>query len=247
MTDLSVVMHCHSTWSYDGSWSLAGIARLFGGLGHHVVMMSEHDTGFDPQSFAAYRAACAAASTGRCTLVPGIEYSSPDNDIHILCWGLDAFLAEHRPVAETLERVAAAGGVAVLAHPVRREAWRAYDDRWTPLLSGVEIWNRKSDGIAPGERAMDLAARTGLPAVAGMDFHRARQIWSLSNRVAAGGARPPEAAVVSAIGAGALCPRSFGRPLLGADGAVSEAALARARRHERLRRRVLALARRHRR
>ena len=70
---MKVVLHAHSTWSYDGQWELPRIARLYGALGVDAVMMTEHDTGFDPESFAAYRAACEAASTRRCRLIPGIE------------------------------------------------------------------------------------------------------------------------------------------------------------------------------
>ena len=92
---ISIALHNHSRWSYDGSWSLKGLARFFGTLGYDAVMMTEHDTGFDPDAFAAYRAECAAASTVRCRIIPGIEYSSPDNRIHILTWGLESFLAEH--------------------------------------------------------------------------------------------------------------------------------------------------------
>lgn len=180
MTLVRAVLHAHSTWSYDGHWSLPAIARLYGALGIRAVMMSEHDSGFAPDSFAAYRAACAAASTPQCTLIPGIEYSSPDNDIHILTWGLDRFLAEHRPVAETLAAVRAAGGVAVFAHPARRSAWRKFDSSWVPLLSGIELWNRKSDGISWGIEAALLIRNTGLPATVGQDFHSVRQLWPLT-------------------------------------------------------------------
>jgi len=48
MKPLRVVLHANSTWSYDGRWSLVGIARLYGALGVGAVMMTEHDTGFDP-------------------------------------------------------------------------------------------------------------------------------------------------------------------------------------------------------
>jgi predicted metal-dependent phosphoesterase TrpH len=236
VTSLNVVLHAHSEWSYDASWPLPAIARLFGALGVGAVMMTEHDDGFSGARFADYRAACAAASTPRCALIPGIEYSSPDNDIHILTWGLDRFLGEHRPVAETLAGVAAAGGVAVFAHPARRDAWARYEDAWTPLLSGVEIWNRKTDGLAPGARALELMRRTGLPGLAGVDFHRINQVYPLDHRLAAAGA-DAGAAVVAAIRAGALAPRAFRRGLDLAGGFAGHA------RAERLRRRAARILR----
>lgn len=216
---LRAVLHAHSTWSYDGHWSLSAIARIYGAMGVRAVMMSEHDTGFDPGSFAAYRAACAAASTARCTLIPGIEYSSPDNDIHILTWGMSRFLAEHRPVAETLGGVRDAGGVAVFAHPVRRAAWQQFDIAWVPYLAGVELWNRKSDGISWGIEALTLIRDTGLPATVGQDFHRLRQIWPLTQAFdLADEPKPLEQALVAALHDGHTMPLAFRRPFLDSAG-----------------------------
>jgi hypothetical protein len=184
--------------------------------------MSEHDTGFEPARFEAYRAACAAASRYGALLVPGIEYSSPDNDIHILTWGVEHFLTEHRPVGETLSRVAEADGVAIFAHPARRAAWKSYDPDWTPLLHGIELWNRKADGIAWGREALDLIGLTGLPATVGHDFHRLRQLyplWQGVQRPASGGDREAWGSVIlDALRAGHTVPYAFGRPLLDADG-----------------------------
>ncbi len=217
---LRVVLHAHSLWSYDGRWPLERIARTYGRLGADVVMMTEHDTGFDPGRFAEYRAACHAASTARCRLVPGVEYSSEDNDIHILTWGLPGFLAEHRPVPETLRAVRPAGGAAVFAHPVRRAAWQRFDPDWVPLLDGIELWNRKSDGISWGEEARALIAEHGLPATVGHDFHRGRQIWPLAQRFVVPGQvlDDPDAlerALVAELRAGRTRPTAFGRPLRG--------------------------------
>ncbi len=212
-------MHAHSTWSYDGHWELAHIARLYGALGVDAVMMSEHDTGFDPARFGQYRAACVAASIRSCTLIPGIEYSSPDNDIHILTWGLDRFLAEHRPVLETIKAVSEAGGAAVFAHPIRRRAWAAFDPAWVSHLNGIELWNRKSDGVTWGREAERLIADTGLPGTVGQDFHRSRHLYPLTMTLP-----PPiddlEAGLVAALRAGQMRPEAFRRPLLDGDGTI---------------------------
>ncbi len=232
---MRIVLHAHSEWSYDGSWTLPALARLFGRMGADAVLMTEHDTGFDPARFGEYRAACAAASTSACRLVPGIEYSSPDNAVHILTWGLTEFLAESRPTLETLERAAGQGGAAVLAHPARREAWRLFDPAWIPLLSGIELWNRKTDGVAPGAEARRLLAETGLPPTVGMDFHRSRHLWPLDHVLEAARHEDAETAAVAAIRAGALTPCAFRRPLAAGDGARRTPGHDRA---ERLRRRL---------
>lgn len=234
MKTIHAVLHAHSTWSHDGHWPLARIARLYGALGVRAVMMTEHDTGFDPESFDAYRAACARASTRRCTLIPGIEYSSPDNAIHILTWGLDRFLAAGRPVDVTLRDVRAHGGVAILAHPVRRDAWRRFDPAWAPHLAGIELWNRKSDGVLWGARAWELLQETGLPPTVGQDFHRLRQLYPLTMRFRVDGARPLAPQLIAALAAGEGAPRAFWRPLVGEGGKpkrAPHAALEGLRRH----------------
>jgi predicted metal-dependent phosphoesterase TrpH len=248
---LRVVLHVHSAWSYDGHWQLARVARLFGRLGAGAVMMTEHDTGFAPEGlaqarFAEYRAACAAASTRACRLIPGIEYSDPGNDVHILTWGLGRFLGAGRPVEATLADVREAGGVAVLAHPARRDAWRLFRDAWVPLLDGVEIWNRKTDGLAPGVQALALQTATGLAPTVGVDFHRLRHFYPLDHLAdaaawpgdapgdafgdAPGETRPEagpeaglEAGLVRAIRAGGLVPRAWGRPLVRAGRPIAGA------------------------
>ena len=219
MTPLNVVLHAHSTWSYDGRWPLEKIARLYGAMGVDVVMMTEHDTGFNPNRFGEYRDQCAAASTSRCRLVPGIEYSCPDNDIHILTWGLPTFLAEHRPVDETLARVADAEGVAIFAHPIRRDAWAKFDPAWVPHLHGIELWNRKSDGIAPGTQAEAMIRDTDLPATVGHDFHKLRHVWPLTMQIKADRAYP-EQGLAAALRAGEATPRAFRRPLIAPDGTI---------------------------
>ncbi len=217
---LNVVLHAHSLWSYDGHWTLAEIAEFFGARGVDVVMMSEHDTGFEPGSFDDYRAECASASTGKCTLVPGIEYSSPDNDIHILTWGLDHFLSEHQPVLETLQKVKSAGGVAIFAHPVRRQAYLKFEEAFVPYLDGIEVWNRKSDGVAPGKEAKSLIAKSGLSATVGVDFHHIRHYWPLTHRTNVSG-DDLEQELVRAIRERRLQPMLMGRSILNAQDEIS--------------------------
>ena len=210
-----VALHAHSRWSYDADWPLARIARTFGRLGAAAVLMSEHDTGFEGERFSEYLDECRAAGTARCALVPGIEYSCPDNDVHILVWGLDRFLGASRPVLDTLRDVAEQGGIAVLAHPVRRAAWRLYSPDWRPYLAGIEIWNRKADGLAPGGDALDLVRGSGLAATTGVDFHRAQQLWPLMNEIVVDAALPLEAGLIEGIRAGRVEPCAFGARLLG--------------------------------
>ena len=237
-----VVMHAHSEWSYDADWPLERIAAVMPRFGARVVMMCEHDTGFPADKFNAFRDACATASTDTCLLIPGIEYSDPDNAVHMPTWGLSRFLGEGRPVLQNLEEIAANDGAAIFAHPARRDVWSIFDPQWTPLLTGLEIWNRKTDGIAPGREAVRLLQETNLQPVVGMDFHRRNHLWPLTNKMEVRG-DISEASVVDALRAGRVTPCAFGRPLVDKHGAIRQAghiqaeSLRRFLRHHVLRRR----------
>lgn len=204
MTGFRAAAHVHSCWSDDATWKLPDIAAAFSERGYAVVLLADHSREFPPARLAEYHAACAEASTDRVLLVPGIEYNDPDNLVHVPVWGDVPFYGATPRIGELLSAVAADGGSAVLAHPWRRDAWRRYDPAWTPLLTGVEVWNRKYDGIAPNRHAAALAEREGLPAFAAIDFHTRRQLFPLAMRLDLEVERPSVAAVYGALRAGAF-------------------------------------------
>ena len=172
--------HIHSDWSYDGKWSLSELASEFGRRGFRVVMMTEHDRGFTEDRRRAHREECARASSDTVLLLPGIEYSDAANTVHVLVWGDVPFLGEALPTLELLDKVKAAGGLAVMAHPTRRKAWQRFHPSWAGGLLAIEIWNRKTDGWAPSRTASTLISDSGLPCFAGMDFHTRHQMFPLS-------------------------------------------------------------------
>jgi hypothetical protein len=211
MSLVRVAAHVHSTWSYDGEWKLADLARAFARRGYDAVLMSEHDRTFDEERWEAFGAACATASAGGALLVPGIEYSDGANLVHVPVWGADAFLGRDRPTGDLLRAARAVGAVAVLAHPDRRDAWRSFAPEWLALAHGVEIWNRKVDGWAPGAAGLALAARHDrLSPFVGLDFHSGRQFFPLAMSGPLDGALST-GALLGVLRAGALRPMAFGR------------------------------------
>ena len=170
--------HLHSAWSYDGSWAIDAMVEAFASRGYRVMMMTEHDAGFTAERYAQFREACARATTDQMLVVPGMEYSDPDNRVHVLVWGTP-FLGEGLKTDALLDAVDAHAGHAILAHPARRAAWQCFSVRWADTLLGIEVWNRKYDGVAPGDAASRLLdAGTAVPFV-GLDFHTARQFFPL--------------------------------------------------------------------
>jgi hypothetical protein len=178
--EVLAVCHVHSLWSYDGSWSLEELSAKFSGRGCRILMMTEHDRGFTVSRLNEYREACAKVSSNEILLVPGIEYSDPANRVHILVWGDLPFLGEGLPTTEMLKRVKAADGVAVLAHPSRKNAWQCFESQWAGQLLGIEVWNRKYDGWAPSETASPLLETADAIPFVGLDFHTQRQSFPLA-------------------------------------------------------------------
>ncbi len=206
---IKVACHVHSNWSYDGKWSLEEIASAFSKRGYQVVMITEHDRGFSEQRRLEHREACREASSSKILLLPGIEYSDGSNCVHILVWGDVPFVGADVDTGILLSAVAAAGGVAVLAHPSRKEAWRKFDPSWASNLVGIESWNRKTDGWAPSRDAQPLLKTSGALPFVGLDFHDQRQFFPLAINLEI---LPPvsEAAVLESICAKRCNFKAFG-------------------------------------
>ena len=177
---VAAACHIHSDWSYDGKWTLPELAGEFVREGYRVLMMTDHDRGFSESRQLQHREACAQASSENILVVPGIEYSDPQNVVHILVWGPVPFLGEGLPTLEILKGVKAAGGFAVMAHPSRRQAWKVFDPVWSEYLLGMEVWNRKADGWAPSPDAQRLMKGTSLLPFVCLDFHAKNQMFPLS-------------------------------------------------------------------
>jgi len=209
---LQAACHVHSDWSYDGKWSLERIAKNFSKRGYQVVMVTEHDRGFSETRRLEHREACRNASSDRVLMVPGIEYSDGANCVHILAWGNVPFVGENMETEKILRAAADCGGVAVLAHPSRKQAWRSFDPALSPGLLGIEYWNRKTDGWAPSPNAGDLLRATGVLPFVGLDFHEPRQFFPLAMLL---DINPPltEESVLDALRAKRCSPQAFGLPV----------------------------------
>jgi hypothetical protein len=208
VTEVRIAAHVHSDWSYDGSWTLAKLAEAFADRKYQAVLTAEHDRTFDAVRWEEYRVACAEASTDQVRIVPGIEYSDPENLVHVPVWGAEVFLGRARPTGELLADAHELGTVAVIAHPSRRDAWRTLQPDWLALASGIEVWNRKYDGWGPSSLGLELVKRNDLLPVVGLDFHTARQFFPLAM---VGDISEPldDAVIVDALRAGRLAPTAF--------------------------------------
>ena len=123
---------------------------------------------------------------------------------------LTPFLGEARETDQLLTDAAEEGGAAVLAHPGRREAWKALGEIEISRLAGVEVWNRKYDGWAPGRAGVGLAERhRDLVPFFGLDFHTARQFHPIGMSFDIEGAAAADA-IVDALLSHRCGPVAFG-------------------------------------
>ena len=188
--------HVHSDWSYDGKWSLERIAKVFSERGYDVVFLCEHCRTFDADRWCDYQEACSVVSEGA-KLVPGIEYSDPDNIVHVPVWGCPIFIGSERPTKELIRGIEHhEKAFSVLAHPVRRNAWSRVSKDLLDAVDGIEIWNRKTDGFAPSSLA-DEIVETGKRLLASLDFHHDRQRFPMHVDIDC----PPDASCESIIAA----------------------------------------------
>jgi hypothetical protein len=192
---ITAAFHVHSEWSYDAEIPLSEIAALFHDKQCDAVFMCEHDRGFSQDRLDDYTRACEQAGLAGPLLVPGIEYADPEDRVHVPVWGPVPFLGEEVPTGELLRAVAAHGGAAVLAHPVRRDAWKTFVPEWLELCGGIEIWTRKWDGWAPNPRACQIAEEAGLVGFGALDLHRQHQMFPLRMELELDGALSVESCV----------------------------------------------------
>jgi len=186
MRRLRLASHIHTHRSDDSDWGLERLVRVLRRAGFHGALVCDHDRTMDDAGWRALQLECdRVGNDRRFVLIPGIEYQDPDHVVHLPVFGRAPFYGRSPVIGEVLRRVRGDGGAAVFAHPARREAWRRFEPAWATGLSGVEVWNRKYDGIRPGTWATAAAREHGIPSFTALDWHGPRQLYPLAMSVPA--------------------------------------------------------------
>lgn len=213
MRELVLAPHIHTSASDDSDWDLERLCRWLGRSGFDGALVCDHDRTMNPARWQALQALCDAVGDRRSFLVvPGVEYQAPDHVVHIPVYGYGRFHGRSPDIDELL--LGAAGtGAAVFAHPARRDAWRQFNPAWAPQLVGIEVWNRKYDGVSPNSWALGATREHEIPPLAALDWHGPRQLFPLALRVADPGPgrnRARAGAVVAALRAREVRATAFG-------------------------------------
>ena len=156
-------LHSHSRYSPDSRLDPVDLAKAARRAGLDGVAITDHN------SLAGARAAKEYADGLHDFLViPAIEISSSEG--HVLGYGVREAIPRDLPPRETVERIVAAGGVAVAAHPYR--FWSGLGEGATVAapFAAYEVANART--LRRGNtRAVALADRQSVGHVGGSDAH----------------------------------------------------------------------------
>jgi hypothetical protein len=178
---IKCALHVHSTFSSDGTLSIAELAGWYRARGYAFLAMAEHAEDLDDGKLGRLVEDCARSSDERFCILPGVEFSL-NHDTHILGVGFARRLSERDP-SRIAARIHDAGGFSVLAHP-RRGGW-AFPNRVLRAVDAVEIWNIGYDGkyLPPIESLRKFKRirriKPGLLAVASHDLHRTPSFYDV--------------------------------------------------------------------
>jgi hypothetical protein len=178
---MNIMIHAHTTYSSDGELSPAQLAFLARWHGFDAVLVSDHFESLRDETFARLVAECRAVSD--CLLIPGYERSF--GGYHILALGVDVWF-DDRDILRWCDNVRSAGGIAVVAHPVR------YSHRIPAAIleavDAVEVWNSKfayDGGLGPNPQAYCLLGRNRYP-LCSQDLHGVRHVCPVGVQITRG-------------------------------------------------------------
>ncbi len=167
-------LHVHSTFSHDGTLTIAELAQFYRSRGYRFLALGEHAQDLDSVKLERLIQECVANSSPSFCVVPGLEFACRGG-LHIVGIGMTSLIKSVDPAA-VCRAIRHAKGFAILAHP-GRHGWNCSSEVLR-LVDAAEIWNVGSDG----KFIPSLESLAGFPdfrlinpellAVAGHDFHR---------------------------------------------------------------------------
>ena len=161
-------LHVHSRYSVDSRLSFEQILERITYEGLQGFALTDHNTTRGVSELARLR-----SSYPGFWFVPGVEISTQEG--HLLAYGITEAPPGDRPLAETIERVAALGGVSVLAHPFRFVHGVGRRIASEIRVDALEGRNGKNSELA-NTRAELLAARRSLATTGGSDAHEPKLV-----------------------------------------------------------------------
>jgi hypothetical protein len=182
---LKGALHIHSSISFDGTMSMAELSLFFRERKFDFILITEHSQSVSDGVMSELIDECDRCSSSGFLIIPGLEFSCRD-ELHILGLGVSRTSESDDPL-EVVRHIRQQGGVAVLAHPTKKEY--SLDGEWIDELDGVEIWNSAYDGKflpqAESIRTFKKLAQKNpdLKPFAGMDLHEEKNYYDVTLRI----------------------------------------------------------------
>ncbi|MDI6785989.1 MAG: PHP domain-containing protein [bacterium] len=169
------LFHIHSNYSYDGELSLKEIVLLAEKYNCKFVVLNEHINKLTQEKYKELLSYCQQLSNENFCLMPGIEFTCCNNKVHILALGIKDIIFEDN-TKKILDFIKAQNGLAILAHPYRKEALNLIKE-FMSKFEGIEVWNVREDGKGiPKYKNIKLLKELrskgySLLSFGGLDFH----------------------------------------------------------------------------
>jgi len=191
---LSVELHCHSRLSYDGRDPVDALLERAAEVGLDAVAVTDHD-----EIAASLEAADAAPEYGLVG-IPGMEVTTAAG--HVLALGVRETVPSNHTFEETLDRIHALGGTAVVPHPFHRSRSGVMANVTRDRLAtadAIEVFNSRLLTGRGNRKAERFARERGLPMTAGSDAHIAEMVGRAVTTVDLDGDDPTPEAILAAV------------------------------------------------
>jgi predicted metal-dependent phosphoesterase TrpH len=160
-------LHVHSVYSLDSMITPKDLVFFAKKRGLNAVAVTDHNS---------VEGALKIARQTDFFIIPGIEVSSAEG--HIVGLNVTEVIPRGLPAEETVDRIHAAGGVAVACHPYALFKG-SLKGHVSAKFDAVEAINARAFPFGRSvQKAEEAAKRLGLSRVAGTDAHYAPQIGS---------------------------------------------------------------------
>lgn len=164
---LKIDLHVHTCYSEDATITLKELVHYAKKSGLDGVAVTDHDT---------LRGAQKLAKKSELIIIPGLEVETPKG--HILALNITTLIPQKLSIAETVQKIHEAGGIAVLAHPAAiLKTGLGQGISSTLNLDAVEVINSSAfPFFLSTYLSQRLTERLTLPQTAGSDAHHAAEI-----------------------------------------------------------------------
>jgi len=168
---LRAELHCHSSLSYDGRDPVDMLLGQAAAVGLDALAVTDHD------EIDASLAAAEQAADYDLVGIPGMEVTSEAG--HVLALGVEELVPPGLSFVETLDRIHAQDGIAVVPHPFQRSRHGVaphISEATLASADAIEVYNSRLFTGRSNRTAERFAAARNLPMTAGSDAHIAEMV-----------------------------------------------------------------------